>query len=335
MDSEEKVREKIITIFLKNPSRTYKSIANEIKVSRQTVSRVIKVYNERRSIKRKAGSGAKKGITDPQLASKIVSLLNKNPNLSNRKAALKANCSDFFVRKVKRYEGLKSYKVQKVPDRNSKKNLDAKSRAKELLRNFINKYECCIMDDETYVLADFSQLPGRSYYVADGRGNVDDQFKFQKKTKFPKKYLVWQAICTCGERSSKFITTGTINTDIYIKECLQKRLLPFIRKHNKSTYFWPDLASCHYSKSAAEWYETNNIVVVPKEANPPNCPELRPIERYWALVKRVLKDTKQVANTTKIFSQKWSYSSNKVTKDTIKTLMVSIPEKVKQFIKKS
>ena len=53
MDSEEKVREKIITIFLKNPSRTYKSIANEIKVSRQTVSRVIKVHNERRSIKRK------------------------------------------------------------------------------------------------------------------------------------------------------------------------------------------------------------------------------------------------------------------------------------------
>ena len=38
-----------------------------------------------------------------------------------------------------------------------------------------------------------------------------------------------------------FDTFGSINTKICIKEYLQKRLLPFVREHNVSTYYWPDL----------------------------------------------------------------------------------------------
>jgi hypothetical protein len=64
--------------------------------------------------------------------------------------------------------------------------------------------------------------------------------------------MVWQAICGCGSRSSSFITSKTINQDVYIKECLQKRLLPFARKHNESVIFWPDLAPCHYGIRALE-----------------------------------------------------------------------------------
>ena len=33
------------------------------------------------------------------------------------------------------------------------------------------------MDDETYVLADFSQLPGQKFYVADAQGNVEEKFR--------------------------------------------------------------------------------------------------------------------------------------------------------------
>lgn len=188
------------------------------------------------------------------------------------------------------------------------------------------------MDDETYVLGDFSQLPGQDYYVADARGNVEDKYKTKKLTKFPKKFLVWQAICSCGKRSQSFVTSGSINSEIYIKECLQKRLLPFLKQHNVSTYFWPDLASCHYSKTALEWYSKNNIVFVPREANPPNCPELRPVERYWALVKRNMKSTKKVSKDISDFKLKWTTCSKKVTEETLKSLMGGIPEKVNNFI---
>lgn len=188
-----------------------------------------------------------------------------------------------------------------------------------------------MMDDETYVLADFSQLPGQEFYVSRGRGNVPEEFRTRKKSKFPKKYLVWQAICSCGERSQSFITNGSINSDIYTKECLQKRLRPLLSKHEVSTFFWPDLASCHYSKVTKKWYEENNVDFVPREANPPNCPELRPIERYWALVKRNLKQTRKVTKSVEIFKKMWIAATKKVSSTTIKAMMETIPDKLKNF----
>ena len=87
------------------------------------------------------------------------------------------------------------------------------------------------MDDKTYVKADYSQLPGKQYYVAHTKGGVNAIFKFQKMDKFGKKCMVWQAICSCGLKTSPFITTGTINAQVYIQECLNKRLLPLYKKY--------------------------------------------------------------------------------------------------------
>lgn len=247
--------------------------------------------------------------------------------------AKKVGCSRATVHRIKADSGLKSYKVQKVPDRNAVKNKEAKTRAKALQKNFLEKYSCCVMDDETYVLADFSQLPGQEFYTADSRGNVEEQFRVKKQSKYPKKFLVWQAICTCGKRSSIFIAQGSINSEIYIEECLEKRLLPFLRQHHVSTIFWPDLASCHYSNATKKWYEAHGVVFVPKEANPPNCPELRPIERYWALVKKELKKTKQSSRTVQDFRRKWKTASEKVEETTIIRLMEGIPNKIAEFCK--
>lgn len=333
MDDERKVRSKIIKYFQQNRTWTYKKIAKETNVCRQTVSKVIKRYLEHLTIERKPGTGTTTGYRNIEKAYKVKSILKRAPNTSGRKTARLAQCSDFFVRKVKRKAGLKSYKVQKVPDRNAFKNLEAKTRARKLKSNFIKKYNCCVMDDETYVLADFSQLPGQEFYVSDVRGNVAEKFRSKKQTKYPKKFLVWQAICSCGQRSQSFVTSGSINSEIYIKECLQKRLLPFLSQHKVSTYFWPDLASCHYSKKALEWYNDNNVVFVPREANPPNCPELRPVERYWALVKRELKGTKKVSQDMQDFKRRWTTCSKKVTETTIKALMGGFPEKVDNFVR--
>ena len=63
--------------------------------------------------------------------------------------------------------------------------------------------------------------------------------------------------------------------------------------------FWPDLASIHYCKLAMEWYKKNNVKFVPKTENPPNCPELRVIEKYWAIIKRKMKKTKKLCRNIK------------------------------------
>ena len=82
-----------------------------------------------------------------------------------------------------------------------------------------------------------------------------------------------------------------MNGKIYRDEFLQKRLLPFpfLRFHEGETLFWPDLATCRYAKRVMEWYATNDVVFVPKEANPPNSPELHPIEKFWTIVKDKLR----------------------------------------------
>ena len=104
------------------------------------------------------------------------------------------------------------------------------------------------MDDETYVKKDFSQFPGQQFYTQIHGKTIQDKFKIVQLDKFAAKYLVWQAICTCGHRSAVFITTGTVNADIYIEKCLKKILLPLISMHYGPVLFWPDLASCHYAK---------------------------------------------------------------------------------------
>ena len=70
-----------------------------------------------------------------------------------------------------------------------------------------------------------------------------------------------------------------------MEECLKKRFLPFIKKHDRPTIFWPDLATIHYFKKALEWCKQNDVKLVPKEANPQNCPESA---NYWSIIKGIL-----------------------------------------------
>ena len=103
--------------------------------------------------------------------------------------------------------------------------------------------------------------------------------------KFSEKILVWKAIYECAERSFCFVTTGTINTEIYIKKCLKKHLLSHLRSHADNPLFWPNLASCHYSGTTLNWLREHKVDFFEKHCDPPSCSELRPIKRYWAIVK--------------------------------------------------
>ena len=57
------------------------------------------------------------------------------------------------------------------------------------------KFYFCIIDDETFVQGDFFQLASQEFYVADGRGIMAEKFRVSKKSKFPRKFLIWEVIC--------------------------------------------------------------------------------------------------------------------------------------------
>ena len=91
------------------------------------------------------------------------------------------------------------------------------------------------------------------------RKKVKAKFKIITLKKFPKKIMVWQAVCQCGLKTQSFVTNSTMNREIYQKECLKKRLLPLWNAYNSNAIFWPDLASSHYSKSTLNFYNANKI----------------------------------------------------------------------------
>ena len=147
--------------------------------------------------------------------------------------------------------------------------------------------------------------------------------------KFGKKLLIWQAICSCGLKSRSFVASSSMKSDLYIKECLEKRLLPFMRAHESSVIFWPDLASCHYSNMCLNWFKSNKVDFVPIVLNPPNSPEFRPIEQYWALVKRIYKDKRATVKNSRDMQYIWNKCADKVDEDVVRDMMGGIKRKVR------
>ena len=132
-------------------------------------------------------------------------------------------------------------------------------------------------------------------------------------------------IVKSGLKSAPFIDRKTLTFDLYITECLQKCLLPFINKHSKAVIFWLDLATIHHSKKTMEWYNQNGIKIV---SNPPNCPEQRVIESYWTLVKEILLKSNKSAKDDEEFKQRWVAAWKKVIESKIQTMVAPTLKKI-------
>ena len=79
----------------------------------------------------------------------VKAIIERNPNFYVRNVAHKVGKSKSFVQKVKQRQGLKAYKVKKVPNHDDKQNFTAESRAKEFYTISLQKFSCTIMDVET------------------------------------------------------------------------------------------------------------------------------------------------------------------------------------------
>lgn len=327
-------RKKILHKHEQFPDWSACKVAKSLNLPRRTVSTVIKRHNEQLTIERAKHKGRKHGNRDLKLRQKVLRSVAQNPGLSDGDRAKRFGTSRSTARRIRIQGGYRCYHAIKHPNRTDKQSKTAKTRSRQLYQKVLTKFHgCIIMDDETYVKMDFKQIPGQKFYVSKKRASVPSKFKYVQLYKFAKKVMIWQAICSCGLKSSPFLTTSTMTSEVYMQECLKKRLLPLIRKHNRSVKFWPDLASCYYSKIVLQWYKQNKVDVIPKTMNPPNCPEFRPIERYWSIVKRNLKKSGGKVQDIKGMRSKWVQSSLKVTPEVVQNLMGSITRIVRDFLR--
>ncbi|XP_065662805.1 uncharacterized protein LOC136085428 [Hydra vulgaris] len=126
---------------------------------------------------------------------------------------------------------------------------------------------------------------------------------------------MWKAISDRGISEPLFRTSKAvaINSSIYINECLEKRLLPFIHKYHEdfNYLFWPDLASSYYSKDSLNWMD-QYVYYVDKESNPQNMSQARPIENFWGHLAQ------------KVYKGDWQASTEHVLIDCIKLKLQEI-----------
>lgn len=118
--------------------------------------------------------------------------------------------------------------------------------------------------------------------------------------------MMWIAISENGFSEPVFFESGlAVNSQVYINKCLPK-VKKFIDTHHKNdeVLFWPDLASSHYAKNTLTALDAMNVKYVPKRLNPPNVPQLRPIEDFWANLKRKVYSNSYVAPNTTLLKLK-------------------------------
>lgn len=70
-----------------------------------------------------------------------------------------------------------------------------------------------------------------------------------------------------------------------------------------------------------DWYEANQVDVIPKYMNPPNCPKIRPIEKFWSIVKGTLKKTSNASKNITQMQQKWNRQARNESKGLVQQLM--------------
>ena len=154
----------------------------------------------------------------------------RKPSRSVRNTGERLNINYSSVQRIKKKLGFRTSVKKKRPV--YKKNQE--ERARKGSKYIYNKMVpsggdlICVMDDETYVPADPDQVPGREFYSELLGRPLDDDRKVKKKEKFCEKFLVWQAISSDGQVCEPFIMKGSMNSDVYLKECVRKRLIPFI-----------------------------------------------------------------------------------------------------------
>lgn len=268
---------------------------------------------------------------------KLLKAATNRVGVSTRKLGRKYGISHEGVRKFLIKKGLKYRKRSTVPKHTPKQLEIIPKRARLLRRKFLKPNVTIIQDDEKYFTFGNSQLSQNSGFFTKSKKHAPESVKFVKKTKFEPKVLVWAAISVRGV-STLYIQASrgeAINADNYIKNCLS-RLEKFIaHKHSdiprSQILFWPDLASSHYASKTLDWLRSRKIKFVPKEANPPNVPQVRPIEHYWALLcQEVYKNGWEAKTTTHLVNRIRS-SVKKLDLKVVQAMMSSVPIKVRSL----
>lgn len=282
----ETFRKLVKKFIVKNPTKKKSEIiAHFVQqgIPRSTLYRLVKRLDTNQSTKDLKRFGRPSKWTTEKLK-KLKRLTNNKNGVSLRKLGNVFSVDHKTISYNLKKMNIKYRKKMKTPKYTAKKAAKSKKLCRKLVNYIYKTKEIIIIDDEKYFGLSCVDIPGNSGFYTDNIEKCPDDVRFKGIEKFSTKVLVWLAISERGISAPLILSSKSvsINQNVYLNDCLKKRLLPFIQdKHSDGNYlFWPDLASAHYAGSCVSWME-DNINFVAKNMNPPNVPQARPIENFW------------------------------------------------------
>lgn len=290
MSSKFDVRKSIYELTGLMPKRDIVKLFKNKGVSSRTIYRAVKDCESGVSVNYKPKSGRRHILTKKE-EQKVVKDAKNKIGATTRKSGRKFRVSHMTIQRILKRNNVSYRKRKKVP-KYTDAQLEKIPRCCRSLRvKHFRGEKVIILDDEKYFTFANSSISGNDGFYTDDYSTTPDKVKYKGIAKFEPKLLVWCAISSAGV-SEAFIGTvrgQAVNADIYIAKCLPKMEKFIELNHNHDdVVFWPDLASCHYAKKTTDWLKSKKINFVPKEDNPPNVPQARPIENFWALLSRLV-----------------------------------------------
>lgn len=211
----------------------------EQNVIRRTIERCIKRFIETGSAEFKAIPGRPITVNTKKNGRRVIASLKRNPSKSERSMAQSLRIPKTSVHRIKATNGVKTFTKKKCP----KYIKDQAARAEKGCRRLYKKLIpsggnfLIVMDDETYVPADPDQVQSKEFYSVVPGHELPESAKVKPVEKYPKKFLVWQAIAQDGSVSKPYIQQGTMKSDDYLQKCVIPILIPFIKSFNKPVLF--------------------------------------------------------------------------------------------------
>ena len=257
--------------------------------TKSSLYELMKKLDLRGTLDRKSGSGRPQKLNESD-KKKLKKIVNHKTGKSQRKIATKFKVSHPTISRNLKKMNVFYRKRKRAP----KQTPEQKERQSERLIKFVENIldgRDLVIDDESYFTLSGAGMPGNSGFYTNDLDTTPPEIKFNRVAKFePDKVMIWVAFSKRGISPIYFAPKRTsMDQELYRKECLTKRLFPFIDQNYDSrqdVIFWPDLASCHYATKTQQFLNENGIFFVPKDHNPPNCPQIRPIENFFGILKQ-------------------------------------------------
>ena len=159
--------------------------------NRVTVYEIIKRYQRTGTSKFAPKSGRPRSVTTGRVTKAVkYKLLNKNA--TERGVAAQLGLPKSTVHYIKVRENIMTNKCTITPNYKKNQSNRGKTNSRKVYRKSIGKV--LILDDETYVTCDTRETGGQEFFNFIDKSKVPDRVRFRPKSKFPLRYLVWQAI---------------------------------------------------------------------------------------------------------------------------------------------